>query len=140
MKDCICTLMSALILAVVIFLFDSVYHGFLLSDSYIKTAHLWRSGEEMGKYFPFNIAIYLVSSILIVTLFKKFVLISDKKLLLYRSFEFGLIFGSLIGLVLLGFYAYMPIGLGLAFAWFFGSFLHGVIIASILYLLYRNHV
>ena len=138
MTNYVCTLVSSIILALVLFIFDTFYHGYLLAESYKYTSYLWRPELEMKEYLSFNIFIYALLAIFVVTLFKEFVLKLDKKHLLHNSIKFGLLVGGVIGVILLGFYAYMPISLNLALAWFGGSLIHGVIMTIVLYLLYRN--
>ncbi len=137
-KKCSCPIVTTVALAITLFVFDSIFHGVLLEKSYMQTASLWRSKQDMGDYLFFNIAMYLISSGLIVAIFKQFILNLNKKELLNNCFKGGLLLGFLVGTVLLGFYAYMPISLDLAIAWFFAGVAHGVLIAVILYLFNKN--
>ncbi len=55
-------LISIVAVAVVIFIFDMVFHGMILGKSYGETAGSWRPMEEMEARRPFQMLCYFIIS------------------------------------------------------------------------------
>jgi hypothetical protein len=111
---------------------DFVLHGWLLRSIYEATPQLWRPMDQMS--VPL---IYTVTLVLIVC----FVLIYDL-LVEPKSLATGIRFGALFGLVMgvasgFGTYVHMPIPLTLAWAWFVGGWIKGIVAGAIVGALVR---
>jgi len=105
---------------------DFVIHGLLLQSTYEATASLWRPMDEMN--MPLIYLVTLAYAACFVAIYG--VLISEK------SFTAGIKFGGLFGLaagISMGFgsYSYMPIPLTLAWSWFFGMLIEGIVAGAL---------
>jgi|GEM_PF-1855358 len=56
-------ILTIIAVAVVLFVFDMLYHGGLLGSSYGETADAWRTDEEMAARFPLQIVCYFLIAI-----------------------------------------------------------------------------
>lgn len=54
---------SVIAVAVVMYLFDFIYHGMILGNSYGETAESWRPEDEMMKRHPYQILCYFIIAI-----------------------------------------------------------------------------
>ena len=107
-------------------------HGVMLSDMYKATSELWRSTAEMTSMMWMMIVTSLVWAFIFVYIFAK----GYQGKGIMEGVRFGLIMGVFFSLPMsLGTYASMPIGFGLAAAWFISGIIvitiHGVIAALI---------
>ncbi|NQY81067.1 MAG: hypothetical protein HRT47_12245 [Candidatus Caenarcaniphilales bacterium] len=125
---------TSLVVFIFVFLFEMIFHGFMLRGLYMETASLWRPPEAMQSFFPLSSAVQILFSLFSVLFYK----------LLVKEYgvKSGLIFGSFLGLLFgisqFGLYAYMPIPMILAVAWFAGIFLESLIIGLIIGLMNKN--
>ena len=104
---------------------DFILHGVLLQSMYQATSNLWRPMSEMNMAL-----IYLVTLVAAVCFVLIYGMVGPKTL------KSGVLFGALFGLASgfsmgFGSYAYMPIPLALAFAWFVGTWIEAVIAGAI---------
>ena len=126
------------VIAIALFVFDIIFHGVLIKGYYEQTANLWRSENEMQNLVLFNIATYLSSSFIAVVIFEQFVLKLDKKDLLKNCFKISILITTLIGIIMVRFYVFIPMTLSLSFFWFINAIFHGVIVGLILYSFNKN--
>ena len=126
------------VIAIALFVFDIIFHGVLIKGYYEQTANLWRSENEMQNLALFNIATYLSSSFIAVVIFEQFVLKLDKKDLLKNCFKISILITTLIGIIMVRFYVFIPMTLSLSFFWFINAIFHGVIVGLILYSFNKN--
>jgi len=85
--------LTCLCVFVAIFGYDFVLHNVLLKTDYVVTGYLWRSPEEMGKYFGFLLFGQLLLSVVFCFLYAFLI---DQR----SSVRNGLIYGFLAGLLL----------------------------------------
>ena len=132
-EDCKRFALSVFAVFVTIFSFESLFHGYLLKDAYQATQNLWRSVDEMNGLYHIIIIRQIIQSIAIVCLFK----------MVAKNFDtsgcgspieikFGVKIGLLLGAMQYGVYAYMPIPISLAFSWFVGEIVLGLLVGVIL--------
>jgi len=116
-----------------IFAFEWAFHGYYLQDLYSKTAHLWRTKDEMGKLFP-----WLVSGQFLTAFFLGIVFIKGYE---NKGVSEGLRFGLLMGLIFLPArliqYAVAPYPPELIAIWIIGTFIELAIVGGIFSLVYK---
>jgi hypothetical protein len=110
---------------------DFVIHGMILASSYEATARLWRPMEEM-KLWVMHLA-GLITALAFVCIYA--LLIAEKGI--GSGLKYGLLFGLGTGVSMgFGTYAFLPIPLFMAIAWFVGTLVEtlvgGVIVGSII--------
>ena len=112
-----------------VFLFEFLWHGFLMRGMYEATSSVWRPEDESNMAFIFA-AQFLFSAVLayIYTVIGKH--ISCK-----RGVAFGFFAGLLLAMPELGTYCYLPIPLTITLMWMLASLIKGlgagVVIATI---------
>jgi hypothetical protein len=107
-----------------IFVFDWVFHGMLLKDVYEQTSHLWRAPEHIQMHMPFAILGQFVFAITAAILFTFGYQNTGRG----EGVKFGFYLGSFMAGMHLVCYAYMPIPVGLIFAWMAGDYLKCVVL------------
>ena len=105
---------------------DILLHGVLLQSTYAATANLWRPVGEMNR--PLMSLVTLVYAACFVAIYGY--------LIEQKSLVSGIRFGALLGLatgISMGFgsYGFMPIPLTLAWSWFIGSWIEGIVAGAI---------
>jgi len=101
---------------------DFVIHGILLQSSYVDTANLWRPMEEMKMGLTYSVT--FLSCLVFVLVY---VLFFGKK-----GLGVGLAYGGLFGFsagISMGYgtYSVQPIPYMMAFTWFVGSVVEGLL-------------
>ena len=124
---------SILLVAIVLYVFDVIYHGLLLGSTYEATAESWRTEDEMLKRIPFQILCYfMISTGLCTTWALGFA---------GRGIKVGALFGGLLGLMgtggMLMNFVFVPLPDQLRLPWAIGGILSGVIAGVIVSLVYR---
>lgn len=119
----------------VIYAMDFVWHGILLDDIYKKTAKLWRPEREIMDLFSLCVISHLITSLLIVSLFKHSIFSNKRDITLKHSILAGLTLGAIIGTIEMTSYIYMPISFSLAAAWCANRLIQGLGIGVALYFL-----
>jgi hypothetical protein len=108
---------------------DFVLHGVVLRNTYVETAGLWRPEPDLKAMRPTMALLTLLHSALFVALYAT---LADRRTLA-RGLLFGLLFGATIGLGMgFGTWCVMPIPPFLAWAWFLGTTVEGVVAGAIL--------
>ncbi|MEM7618192.1 MAG: hypothetical protein AAF244_02295 [Pseudomonadota bacterium] len=100
-----------------VFVFEYMLHGNLLMGLYEQTSNLWRSTEEMEKYAPFMGLVQFLTVVILAFIFT----CNFENKGVTEGARFGLLIGLLFGVGMIGMYAYMPIPMALAVAWFIGT-------------------
>ncbi|HEU4325978.1 MAG TPA: hypothetical protein VFS21_22760 [Roseiflexaceae bacterium] len=122
--------LSGLAILVAWTIVDVLMHRLLLRPVYEQSSSLWRPFDQM------NVALIYVATFSLIGAF----VVTYGLLINPKSLGAGVGFGALLGLALgvasgLGTYIHMPIPRALAWSWFFGGWLKGVVAGAILGLL-----
>lgn len=117
-----------------IFLCDYALHGHILLPIYRSIPGVWRNDADMAELLWF-------------TLLTEFLIVLFTAYIFTRNYEgkglaegarFGIPVGLLMGTMMMAPYAWLPIPLGLAFAWFCGGLLQGIGLGLIFALVYKK--
>jgi hypothetical protein len=105
---------------------DYLLHGVILRRTYEATSALWRPTAGMNL-----VAIYVVIFVLIGCFVSAFTILVRP-----RTFTRGVTLGGILGLALgiasgFGTYIHMPIPLTLAWSWFVGGWIKGIVAGAI---------
>lgn len=148
-----CPKKKCLISALAVFVFMSLYEHFFhgcpwMVNMYQQTAALWRTPEAMKEMMPWFIGKDVILALIFTCLYKKFAMAymsdagtcsatGEKKACcpIQRGLCFGMKIGLLLGTLQGSAYAYMPIPLDLAIAWFVGGVVEGLGIGLVLSLI-----
>jgi hypothetical protein len=119
-------LLSSLAILVAWTVLDLSLHRYFLAPLYEVNATLWRPFDQMSVTL-----VYLVTFALIAIFVATYLLLVRPK-----SLRAGVAFGAFIGLALgisagFGTYLHMPIPLTLAWGWFIGGWLKGVVAGAV---------
>lgn len=118
---------------VFVFLFDWVWHGKVMMDQYLATAHLWRPHAEMEAFFPFCLAMHLAMALVITFIFTR----NYEKKGVMEGFRFGAMLGVLFAVFSLHSYLWLPVAdMSIPLGWAVGElikFTGAGVIASLLY-------
>ncbi|HNP88856.1 MAG TPA: hypothetical protein PKK78_22245 [Kouleothrix sp.] len=126
-------LLAALAILLAWTVFDVLMHRLLLRPLYEENANLWRPFDQLN-VVQIYIATFALIAVFVLTYW---LLISPK------SLAAGAGFGAMLGLALgvssgLGTYIHMPIPRALAWGWFIGGWLKGIVAGAILGALIRQ--
>ncbi len=119
---------------VFIFLFEFLFHGNILMPAYERTAHLWRSSDQMQQFMHWMLISQILKAFVVGFIFTRHY--EGKGLV--EGIRFGSMIGLLLGVMQFSTYAYMPIPFGLALSWFIGSFIEALGVGIILALIYKK--
>ena len=119
-------LLSCLLIMIAWMTFDFFLHRLFLAPLYKQNATQWRPFDQMNVGL-----IYIVTLALIGTFVGTFVLLVEPKSL-HAGITFGLLFGLALGVSAgFGTYIHSPIPLALAWGWFFGGWVKGILAGAI---------
>jgi hypothetical protein len=118
---------------ITLFVTDFIIHNILLADTYNATKNLWRSPEEMASFFPFMLVGRFIVAGIIAFMFAR----NYEGAGICNGLHFGLVIGLLIGTLNALPYAWMPIPLILAQAWFIAGLMQGILLGVIYNLIYK---
>lgn len=124
---------SILLVAVFLYVFDVIFHGFLLGGTYEATAESWRSEDEMLQRIPFQVLCYFLISIGICLIWA----------LGFpgRGMRVGMLVGGMLGLMgtggMLMSFVFVPLPDQLRIPWAIGGVLSGVLAGMIASLIYK---
>ena len=112
-----------------VFLFEMLWHGFLMKGMYDATASVWRpEGEHDMKYMFLSQFLFAVAMTFAYTKI-------GEHLPCKRGIAFGVIFGLVLAALQLGAYCYLPIPMTIALLWMAAALLKclstGMIIAAL---------
>ena len=125
-------LKSLIIIFIYIFLFEWLFHGILLKDTYQATASLWRPEAEMQKLFPFMIAGQFFIAFFVCLLFARSDSSRPKDFVI-----FGGLLGALAGAGAIAMYSVAPYPLHLTAIWIVGGIVEFALAGYLFYLLNR---
>lgn len=108
-------------LAIAIFwmFLDWLVHANILAGYYMKTAKIWRSGEDMKDLFWMNTSLTALMAFLYTFLFEMF---DNKK----SDISLGLLIGVISGVAAFGSYYFLPISMVVALVWAFHQLVGGI--------------
>ncbi|MCG8601200.1 MAG: hypothetical protein MI807_13745 [Verrucomicrobiales bacterium] len=126
-------ILSVVAVAAAFFLFDFIFHGMMLGQSYADTADAWRPEEEMAARFPFQILCYFVISVGFCIVWA----LGFPR----EGVRCGAIYGFLLGVmgtggVLMNF-VFLPIPDQFKLPWTIGGILSGVVGGIVVALVYK---
>jgi hypothetical protein len=127
-------LISTLLCFAFIFGFNSYVHVGLLMPLYEHTKELWRTTNDMHNHFYFMLLTQLITAFVVSGLYAKY----WGGCGIARGLRFGGLLGILIGTMSASSYAWMPISLELAQAWFFTGLAQGVFLGLICWISFRS--
>ncbi|NRA36723.1 MAG: hypothetical protein HRU15_01165 [Planctomycetes bacterium] len=125
-------LVSAIIAAfITIFIFEMLWHGFLMKGMYDETLAVWRPENEH------NMSVMFLSQFLFAAVFVLFYAVIGK----YLSCKIGLVYGFFAGLLLampqLGSFCYLPIPLSISLLWMLAALLKCIFAGLVTALIYK---
>ena len=94
---------------------DYIIHGIILMSTYVATAYLWRSPEEMILWVMYLST--LVFSIIFVYIYARFIAKKGTGTGVFYGLLMGLAMGTSMGI---GSFSVMPIPCNMALTWFLG--------------------
>lgn len=118
-----------------VFVFEWVYHGVLLMDTYQATSDMWRPmGEEFSQYCAAKMA----STFFMVFMMAYIFTCHYEGKGIGEGVRYGLYIGLLLAARDLGAYAYMPVEFSLVASWMLGALLTGLGAGATLAMVYRK--
>ena len=123
-------------IAVILFImvFDYVFHGMFMSDTYKNTMHLWRPEADMQNHGTWIMIGQIIISIGFVALFTK----AFKR----GGIVEGAVYGLLVAIIFIGHqligYAVSPYPANLVINWMVGMTIELILAGIIVALIYRN--
>src|SRR5687768_9198220 len=112
----------------VIFAYDFVLHGFILKTDYVVTGYLWRSPEDMQRYFGSLLFGQVLLSVAFCVVYAY--LVGSR-----GCVRFGVVYGLLAGLLLCGpnfiTFAVQPMPFDLIIKWTIGRLLQTLLAGSV---------
>ena len=127
-------LMSILAAFATLFAFDWLFHTQIMMEQYQLTADLWRSPADMHENFQWMLMTQFILAVIGTFIFAK----GYENKGLSEGVRFGLLFGAVIGIMMFGSVAYLPIPMNMAIAWLVGGVLEGVAMGIALSLVYQK--
>jgi hypothetical protein len=115
-----------------IFVYEWLFHGILLKDMYTQTANLWRTEEEMSRYFHWLIIGQLMLSVVFCFIFTK--CYENKSIC--EGLRYGLWMGLFLSSPNLIMYAVAPYPWKLIATWTIGGVIEFTIAGVILSMFY----
>ncbi len=124
---------SVLAVFAFVFLFEWFFHGYLLKETYIKTASLWRTETEMHHLFPAMLLGQFLISLLFCYIFTK----GYEGRGTAEGLRYGVLIGLLMSAPLFITYAVQPIPLSIIAAWILGTLIEASLAGMLLGGIYR---
>jgi len=131
-KKCLVVLFGGLMAALIMFLFESFWHGQYLMPFYETTHNLWRPMAEMQALSGWYAVVLVAMGVILSIIFSK----NYECRGLPEGVRFGFYMGLLLGVTHFCAYVHMPISINLASLWFFGWIIEGVLAGITLSLTY----
>ncbi len=116
-----------------IFLFDWIFHDYVIDDLFEDSASLWRPDSEVLSYLLWSIFGKILLSVLFCLIF----LHGYENKGLGEGIRYGLLIGLLLTAPLFMFFSMQPIPANLFIAWLIGGVIEIVIAGMILAAIYR---
>lgn len=132
-------LITTLVVGIVTFIFDWVFHGMLLRPDYEATAALWRPEAEMQGMMSYCIFYHVVLAFGVSALYCYFAKNKDcQGKCPNTGMKFGFLVGLMLGISHFASYIWMPIPLELAVKWLVGNIVWGLVIGYVLSMLCKK--
>ena len=127
-------IVASIVVFVFVYLYDWVFHGFILKNAYVQTASLWRPEQEMMNYMGFLVFGEFLRSVVFCVLYAIRPGHRD-------GVGAGIGYGLLIALLLIGTdfitYAVQPLPLSLITSWAIGGLIQLLVAGALLGAIYR---
>lgn len=117
---------------VFVFIFEFLWHGFLMRGMYEATIEVWR--PEDPAYMKYIFA----SQLLFVAVLTYIYTLIGKHLACKRGIAFGFFAGLLLAMPALGTYCYLPIPLTISLMWMLAALLKGLGSGVVIALIYKE--
>jgi hypothetical protein len=127
-------LLSILIIAIYIVLFEWGFHGYLLKEIYQATPQVWRAQAQMPAYLPYLTLGQVVMAIAFCTIFAW----GYRGPGLGQGAAYGFFFGLIAAADSLISYAILPISTTLLAYWILGTFVETILGGILLAAVYRG--
>lgn len=115
-----------------VFLFEMLWHGFLMKGMYEATQSVWRPEDEHDMIFMFASQF----------LFAGAMALAYEKMGQNLKCKVGLMFGFFTGLILampqLGTYCYLPIPLSISLLWMLAALLKCIVVSMVIAFIYKK--
>lgn len=125
---------AALVGFIFVFGYEFVVHGILLLPTYELTPELWRPMEEHQAYIPFMTAMQVLTTVVLCYIYTR----NHEGKGISEGIRFGVMFGILFGLMQASAFAWMPISMTLAAAWFAAALVKTIGLGIIFSLIYKE--
>ena len=126
-------LLSAIAGFAFIYVFDYVLHVMILMDTYLETPQLWRTEDDMMSHGWW---MYLNQGLIALVTAMMYARCCHSKGIC-GGLSYGLMIGALMGVIMSGSFAWMPISMNLALAWLAGGVVMGLGLGVIYAVLYK---
>jgi len=127
-------ILSCVVVFVLVFFYEWIFHGLVLKDMYLQTASFWRPEEEMFTYFPWLTFGQFSFAILFCILYAR----SKPQGGVMDGLRYGILMGLFASSTYYIWYAVSPYPLTLIAAWVVGETLVFVLAGAVLGFMYRN--
>lgn len=118
---------------VFIFIFEMVFHGMLLGETYKTTAQLWRPESEMEAYMPWMLGGQLLFSVMFCYIYT----FAAKCTGMMEGVRYGLLIGLLMASTNIIFYSVQPLPLDLVVIWIVGGLLETALAGALMASIYK---
>ncbi|MDX1518994.1 MAG: hypothetical protein R3318_02645 [Gammaproteobacteria bacterium] len=115
-----------------IFVFEMLWHGFLMKGLYQATISIWRPQAET------DMRLILVSQFLFATVMAYIYTLAGKHFPDSRGITYGALIGLLFATVDLGSYSYLPVPFSIVAMWMGASILKGLGAGIVIGLVYKE--
>ncbi|MCB1866246.1 MAG: hypothetical protein KDG50_12550 [Chromatiales bacterium] len=124
---------ATVVIFIVVFAYEWLFHGVLLEGLYERTAELWRPQDTMGGYFAWLIIGQLLFAFFFVWIYYRYIRIDS----MGGGARFGLALGALLGATQLIMFAVQPLLPALVVYWIIGGLVEGALIGAVAGYLYE---
>jgi len=130
-------IMAAVVVAIVVTVLESVFHGVLLKGIYEATATVWRPQTEMTRLMPWGWASTLVIAFIMVYIYHKGY--EGKGSAIAEGLRFGLVIGLFTAIPMaVWLYVMYPLPLNLSLYWFGIAMINMLVAGGLIGLIYKR--
>jgi len=115
-----------------VFVFEMLWHGFLMKGMYEATMSVWRPESEC------NMTVMLVSQFLFAGVLAYIYTLIGSKLPCKRGVAFGFFAGLILGVPQLATYCYLPIPLSISLMWVLASIVKCTLVGMAIACIYKE--
>jgi len=116
-----------------IFVFEWIFHGMILGETYSQTAHLWRPKEEMPQYMGWMV----LGQLLFAFIFSYIFLKGYENKGTMEGVRYGLLIATLYVPTNIILYSVIPYPAHLVVAWVIGGYIEMSIAGAVLATIYK---